>query len=67
MTIQQILDHVYPLTPEIRKCSYKRQRWNQNRSRLQAMIEAHKRGDVVNWQAMRISVDMNDLLSSNTN
>lgn len=67
MNLTEILDFALPLTPEIRKCSYKRQHWEARRQKLQRMIEAYRRGDVVQWEAMRLSIDIEEVLKSKLN
>lgn len=62
MTLKQIIDTVYPITPEHRRCSLKMQKLQYQRQKLSAMIEAYRRGDIVHWEGLKLSVDLSPLL-----
>lgn len=67
MTINQILNYAYPYTAKQRKCNIEREKWKYKRKKLQDMIEAYKRGDVVNFEPLRISIDLKSVLGKLNN
>lgn len=67
MTVTQILDKVYPITHEERTCSLKMARNKRKRKELLEMIMQYKNNEVVNWQPLRLSVDIEALLQHENN
>lgn len=67
MTLKQILDTAYPITLEHRRCSLKMQKLQHQRQKLSNMIEAYRRGDVVHWEGLKLSVDLSPLLEKLNN
>lgn len=64
MTTMKILDAVYPMTSEIRKCNYKRQFWLKRRSELLNMIDESRKGIEVDFSGLKTSVDVKAILIS---
>lgn len=62
MTLEKILNYALPLTTEISRCRYKHQRWKQRREILMKMIEAYKNGEIINFEPLKLSVDLNELM-----
>ncbi|MEP6595895.1 MAG: hypothetical protein ABJA71_08100 [Ginsengibacter sp.] len=67
MTVEKILNYALPLTSEINNCRYKKQRWQQRRDILKGMIEAYKNGEIVNFEPMKLSVDIDELMKKLNN
>lgn len=62
MTINKILDYALPITQEDKKCSVKMQKKQWQRERLTKMIVDYKNGEIVNFEPLKISVDMEPIL-----
>jgi hypothetical protein len=62
MNIKKILDEVYPITAKQRNCRFEMQKLQYKRDKLTEMIEAYKRGDVVNFEPLKISIDLSAIL-----
>jgi hypothetical protein len=62
MTMEQILSYVYPYTAKQRKCAIEKQKWQHKREKLTRMIEAYKRGDVVYFEDLKVSIDIEQML-----
>ncbi len=62
MTIKKILDYALPITRDDLKCSIKLQKKNWQRERLKAMIEAYKNGEIVNFEPLKLSADIEPIL-----
>lgn len=58
MTAEQIINEVLPITAADKKCRFKMQHKNQRRQRLAVMLQQYKAGNVVNWEPLKISVDI---------
>lgn len=67
MTVQQIVDFAMPVTSEERKCSFKRQQLQARRDKLARMIEQYRRGDIVTWDVLKLSVDIEQILKDKLN
>lgn len=67
MTLEQIINYVYPVTKEHRRCRIKMQQLTHRREKLRSMIEAYRRGDIVSWDALKISVDIEQILKQKAN
>lgn len=67
MTVQEICDFAMPVTAEERKCSFKRQQLQARRDKLARMIEQYRRGDIVTWEALRLSVDIEQIIKDKLN
>lgn len=64
MTTQKILDAVYPMTPEIRKCNYKRQFWLHKREKLLKIIEEYRKGTEIDFSGLKTTVDVRQFLNN---
>jgi hypothetical protein len=67
MTIAQILDYALPYSAEELRCGIKKAQKGKARIKLAAMIEAYKRGDIVNWNALSLSVDIEEIVKAKLN
>jgi len=67
MTVRQILDFALPYTAEESRCGMKKALKSKARIKLAEMIESYKRGDVVNWDAMQLSVDIEEIVKAKLN
>lgn len=53
---------VYPYTSNLRTCRIDRDKWEYKRGKLKAAIEAYGRGEVVNFEPLKISIDLTPIL-----
>jgi len=62
MNINEILDFAFPVTPEHKKCKIELQKVMYRREKLRLMVERYKNGEIVNFEALHISVDMEEIM-----
>lgn len=67
MTIEKILNYAMPLTSDIRRCKYKYQCWEIKRNVLRGMIEAYKNGEIVDFEPMKLSFDLDEFMKKLNN
>jgi|GEM_PF-6265986 hypothetical protein len=62
MQIEEILNYAFPYTDEDLLSDELKFEKTVKRSRLRLMIERYKNGDIVNFDALKISVDMDEIM-----
>ncbi len=62
MTVTKILDYVYPMTKDIRCCGFKKKAWLDCRNKLAEMIDQYRSGAIVDFQPLKVSIDLEPLL-----
>jgi ribosomal protein L21E len=62
MQIEQILNYCFPFTDEDLTDDQKKQEKTFKRDRLRRMVDQYKHGDIVNFDALNISVDIEEIL-----
>lgn len=62
MQIEEILNYAFPFTDEDLTCNYKKQQKMYQREKLRLMVDRYKHGDIVNFDALHISVDVEEIL-----
>lgn len=65
MTAAEILDKVLPVTNAERKCAYKMQKLMFRRKKLANAITAYLAGETVNWEMLKINVNIEQLINGN--
>lgn len=67
MTALEIADYAMPVTSKERNCSFRMQQLQARREKLMQMIEQYRRGDIVTWDALRLSIDIERILKEKLN
>lgn len=67
MKISEIIDFALPVTDRERRCSFRMQQLQARREKLAAMIEQYRRGDIVTWEALKLSVDIEQVIREKLN
>ncbi len=62
MQIEEILNYAFPYTSDDYEDSEKMHEKTVKRCRLRLMVERYKNGDIVNFDALKISVDMDEIM-----
>ncbi len=62
MSIDQILDEVYPLTDLQRFSDVEMKLWVNRRNKLKKLIEQYRAGEVINFEPLKIGVNLEELL-----
>jgi len=57
MNIEEIQDFAFPITDEDRRCNNKMQKKMWQREKLRLMVERYKRGELINFEPLLISVN----------
>ena len=67
MTVDQIIEFALPYTESDKKCRFDMERKKWKRERLRAMLQEYKNGSVVNFEPLKISVDLTEVLQKLNN
>src|SRR5262245_46023183 len=62
MQIEEILNYAFPYTDEDLQSQEKTYEKTLKRERLRIMVERYKHGEIVNFDALKISVDIEEVL-----
>lgn len=62
MQILEILNYAFPYTPEDLRCKIKMQKKKLQRERLKEMIEAYKNGEIIKFDPLCVSIDIDELM-----
>lgn len=62
MTIDEIINDVYPLTDSVLHSTIEKEFWLYKRERLRKLIEQYKAGELINFKPLNISVNLEELL-----